>query len=214
LCQTPGMQLNLDKVFEYKQSLDEKLPCSIPDLLHKFSWLWLACRPCSISVLLKKIEQGLINLVRLCNTRDTCEHQTYNTRTHQADTPSSNWSAHLILQNMVFLVPMQCTFQFDDHALPYALSVKAALSAGVMNGFTCHLQNSGLLVFGHKKGLEPLCGSRYLLCPCIQQLQCLREKLSQGLQLCYSVLIGYLGKSLVGCRTMSLRTQVSTCQQQ
>ena len=44
-------------------SVDQELPGSISDLLHKLSWLRLPRSSCSISILLQKVEQGLVNLI-------------------------------------------------------------------------------------------------------------------------------------------------------
>jgi len=47
-------------------SFDQKFPCCISDLFHELSWFRLACCSCSISILLEKIQQRLINLVAFC----------------------------------------------------------------------------------------------------------------------------------------------------
>ena len=66
---------------------------------------------------------------------------------------------------------------------------------------TCHFQDSGFLVLGHEEGFEPLCRCSHLLGPLVKKTQRLFQEVSQGLQLSKPVLIGWVCKSLLSCRS-------------
>lgn len=138
-------------------SFDQKFPCCISDLFHELSWFWLACCSCSISILLEKIQQWLINLVAFCMA---------NTVNISVSKPPSQ-----------LVKPSHCVAIYDAltnhnpntsqaaHASPSHTTTNCTTCFTARVGRTCHLQNRSFFVFGHEQSFQALCRSRYLLGP-------------------------------------------------